>query len=822
MAKRGRPKKKKNSSQNEIVNFDPQLTLKAFGISFLIMSLLMLVIYFVSTDQENIFYQIINKQFGLSTLIFSPFLFVLGLIFLSINKLKFVNYKTFISLFFLLISFWMLTGEISGELGILVQSFSFKYLTMPGTILLSIIGIFTSFIFATNLNGIKLLEETMLHLENTLISIHNLFKSKAFNKNSYIESTMKDARASSDDKQSFLLKNLFNRNKNSKEKLEEPNSGLNQDVIADSSDENSNSFELSNNFDSSRVEQEKVNNEEEKHNVEKSSKDDFKQYNFLQPPTAPIDELEDMFDYKKEPSRSARIIKKDKTKEVDNDAEISGTDENINVDKNTTQYPEKVWERPDIDIFDNSPNKPPNAGNIQQRAMAIEDTLEAFGIKAKIADVKKGPAVTLYAIDIAIGTSVKKITSLSKDLATRLESPSGDVRMVTPIPGTNLVGIEVPNFSPSSISIRSVIASDDYKNKKGRLLVPVGQNVDGTVLVEDIAKWPHALIAGATGSGKSIFLNSLIASLLYRYSPQELRLLMIDPKFVELTQYNGIPHLLAPVVTDMENKAVSTFAWTVSEMDRRYRLFEKSGVRSLEAYNAKAGFVAEPIIVIVVDELADMMMVAAKEVETYITRLAQKSRATGIHLILATQRPTTNILTGTIKANVPTRIAFRVTSGTDSRVILDQVGAETLIGKGDMLYSPPNDSKLMRIQGVFTQDQEIKDLVQYLKDNNSKPDYNEDIFNQSVSGSAGNSSVSDIGKIGTDAKFNEALEVIVTDQKASASYLQRRLGIGYARAARLIDEMEAAGIVGEPKGSKPRDILVNTIDEGYDKVSGKA
>lgn len=806
MAKRGRPKKK---TSQEIIKLDPQLFLKMFGVGFVISSLLIIAIYFIAREEDNIFYQIINKQFGLSTLVLAPFLFVLGLIFLSINKLKFINFKTFSSLFIALISTWLLTGERSGSLGEMAQSVMINYFTVPGTVLIGLIGFFFSIILAANINGIKLLEDVMLMIENLVLTIHGLFKSKAFNENLI----------QSEHQIKLPIFGIESNNKSKKDKKStviDDTEELDDDEVEED-EEVTKKYDFSNNFESTEIKTE-LDDElaEEEKDIKKNKKDEFKQYNFLHPPTSPIEDDEDIFDFKSKPARSVRSniasaekIPKDAIKPK---PKVEKIDDDIG-------YPTKVWEQPSIDIFDASPNRPPNAGNIQQRAMAIEDTLEAFGIKAKIADVKKGPAVTLYALDVSMGTSVKKITGLSQDLATRLESPSGDVRMVTPIPGTNLVGIEVPNFSPSSISLRSVLTSKDYLDKKGKLLVPIGQNVDGSVMVEDITKWPHSLVAGATGAGKSIFLNSVIASLLYRYSPQELRMLMIDPKFVELTQYNGIPHLLAPVVTDMETKAVSVFAWAVSEMDRRYRLFEKSGVRSLEDYNAQAGFVAEPIIVIVVDELADMMMVAAKEVETYITRLAQKSRATGIHLILATQRPTTNILTGTIKANVPTRIAFRVTSGTDSRVILDQVGAETLIGKGDMLYSPPNDSKLSRIQGVYVQDKEIKDLVKYLKEHSSEPEYNEEIFNQNVGSGGGSSSIGDLDSIGTDAKFNEALEVVINDGKASASYLQRRLGIGYARAARLIDEMEAAGIIGEAKGSKPRDILVDSLEDGLSRIS---
>lgn len=471
-------------------------------------------------------------------------------------------------------------------------------------------------------------------------------------------------------------------------------------------------------------------------------------------------------------------------------------------------FSNKVWEYPSLNLLNDNPNRGADAGNVAERAKMIEHTLNAFGINAKVADTRVGPAVTQYALSVAIGTKSSKIQNISTDLALRIKSPSGSVRIEAPIPGTDLIGIEVPNNSPSLVTLKSVLTSQEFKNHKGRLKVPIGHTVSGRALIYDIAKMPHVLVAGSTGSGKSVMMNAIIASLLYNNSPQECRLIMIDPKFVEFVQYNDIPHLLTPVITDVEQKAVSALAWAVSEMERRYKLFANAGVRNIEGFNAKSGFQAEPYIVILIDELADMMMVASNDVEKYITRIAQKARAVGIHLVLATQRPSVNILTGMIKANIPTRIAFKVSSNTDSRVILDQVGAEVLIGRGDMLFVPPTDAKPQRIQGVFVDDKEIENLVNFLKSQGNGPSYNDDIVNQQVN-------VKDDGYSGssTDEKFAEALEIICSDGKASASHLQRRLGIGYTRAARMIDDMEAMGVIGQARGSKPRDVLITSPDD---------
>ena len=481
----------------------------------------------------------------------------------------------------------------------------------------------------------------------------------------------------------------------------------------------------------------------------------------------------------------------------------------------------RVWEYPPLDLLSNTPNLSANAGDVNERSRMIEHTLDSFGIKAKIARYIVGPSVTQYAISVPTGARANRISALSTDIALRLKSPSGSVRIEAPIPGSDLIGIEVPNYSPASVSLRSVLDTPTMRNNKSKLAIPIGIDVSGTIIVEDISKMPHCLVAGATNSGKSVMLNAIISSLLFRCSPQECRFIMIDPKMVELTQYDGIPHLLAPVVTDYEHKAVSALAWAVSEMERRLEAFKNSGSRNLADYNAKAGFQSEPYIVIVVDEFAELMMVASSDVERYITRITQKARAAGIHLILATQRPSVNVITGTIKANIPTRMAFRVASNTDSRVILDQSGAETLIGRGDMLYIPPISDSPKRVQGVYVMDQEINAIVEFLKSKGGPPEYIPEILEQKV-GTLPSDKKYGGGNDELDSKMIEAINIVFADGKASASHLQRRLKIGYSRAASLVDAMQEAGIVSRQNGSKPREVLLSSPDDAINRLQSNA
>jgi len=388
-----------------------------------------------------------------------------------------------------------------------------------------------------------------------------------------------------------------------------------------------------------------------------------------------------------------------------------------------------------------------------------------------------------------------------------LAAPGGQIRVEAPIPGRSLVGIEVPNHSLEVVPLHKIIESEAMKQAKSKLTIPLGLDVAGNSKVADITKMPHVLIAGQTGSGKSVCVNSWISTLLYRASPQEVRFIMVDPKRVELTPYNGIPHLLTPVIVEPE-KVVSALKWAVSEMEQRYKKFTEVGAKNIEGYNNMAGFQSLPYIVIVIDELAEIMLYSPAEVEDNICRIAQMSRAIGIHLVLATQRPSVNIITGLIKANIPTRIAFAVASMTDSRVILDTPGAEKLLGRGDMLYIPPDLAKPVRIQGCFISDKEIGRLIDFMK-NQSSADYNNEIVAQPVQSPASLSpNIMSIDGEERDAVYSQAIDLIARSGKASASLFQRHLKLGYARAARLLDQLEKAGVVGPGHGAKPRDILI--------------
>jgi len=468
-----------------------------------------------------------------------------------------------------------------------------------------------------------------------------------------------------------------------------------------------------------------------------------------------------------------------------------------------SNHPEgQIWEYPPLTLLNNKPGKEAERGNINKNADIITSTLNSFGVIAQVKEVNPGPAVTQYAIEVAVGTKLNRVTTLANDLAYALAAPHGQIRIEAPIPGRTLVGIEVPNKSLQVVSLVEMLGSAEMKQAKSKLAVPLGLNVSGNPVVFDIAKMPHAIIAGATGSGKSVSINSIICSLLFRASPDEIKFILVDPKRVELTQFNDIPHLLTPVITDPK-KVVSALKWATAEMEKRYKLFSEVGVRNIDGYNEFSGFQAMPYILIVVDELADIMLVSPNEVEEAITRLAQMARAVGIHLLLATQRPSVEVITGLIKANIPTRIAFNVSSGTDSRVILDSVGAEKLLGRGDMLFIPPDQAKPQRIQGTMVSDQEIRELINFLRDQGAKPSYQEEVITKFestvVSGGGG-------GAEELDDLFDEAVQLVMETNKGSASYLQRRLSVGYNRAARILDQLAQAGIVGPPQGQKPREV----------------
>ncbi|WP_050181396.1 DNA translocase FtsK [Domibacillus robiginosus] len=442
--------------------------------------------------------------------------------------------------------------------------------------------------------------------------------------------------------------------------------------------------------------------------------------------------------------------------------------------------------------------------HIQKNAQKLEKTFQSFGVKAKVTQIHLGPAVTKYEVQPDTGVKVSKIVGLTDDLALALAAK--DIRMEAPIPGKSAIGIEVPNAEVAMVSFREVIEAKQHEKKESKLLAALGRDITGEAIAAELNKMPHLLVAGATGSGKSVCINGIITSILMRAKPHEVKMMMIDPKMVELNVYNGVPHLLAPVVTDAK-KASQALKKVVGEMERRYDLFSHTGTRNIEGYN---GHVTKhnnetgekqphlPYIVVIVDELADLMMVASNDVEDSITRLAQMARAAGIHLIIATQRPSVDVITGVIKANIPSRIAFSVSSATDSRTILDMGGAEKLLGRGDMLFYPSGAVKPIRVQGAFLSDEEVEDIVDFVIAQ-QKAQYQEEMIPEDIPETAGKSE---------DELYDDAVQLVAEMQTASVSMLQRRFRIGYSRAARLIDEMEMRGVIGPYEGSKPRTVLV--------------
>jgi len=441
------------------------------------------------------------------------------------------------------------------------------------------------------------------------------------------------------------------------------------------------------------------------------------------------------------------------------------------------------------------------------RKQLLEDALRNFGVGARVVAVYQGPAVTRYELQPDPGVKVSRIANLADDIALNLAAQG--VRIEAPVPGKAVVGIEVPNAAITPVRLKEIAKTGEFQNNSSKLFISIGRDLSGTPIFGDLAKMPHLLIAGTTGSGKSVCINSLITSILLRARPNEVKMLMIDPKMVELSIYSGIAHLLAPVVTDPRRAAVTLKEWVIKEMERRYRLFHDGGVRNIQGYNRKAGEEESlPYILVIVDELADLMMVAATEVETAICRIAQMARATGIHLVIATQRPSVDVITGLIKANIPSRIAFAVATQVDSRVILDGSGAEKLLGRGDMLYNPIGAMKPTRVQGSFVTEKETERIIKFVKDQ-AEPEYLEEIVGIKAL-EIGKGTGTGEGEEGRDSLFGEVAMLIVESGQASTSYIQRKFRIGYNRAARLMDEMEAAGIVTAPEGeNKPRKILAS-------------
>lgn len=506
---------------------------------------------------------------------------------------------------------------------------------------------------------------------------------------------------------------------------------------------------------------------------------------------------------------NADIIVKDFKKKENHAAELEKIKDSV--DKEIAHKPKSTidYKYPEASLLEDNKGMSGNSADFRNAALKgakkLEETLNSFGVEAKVVNVSRGPAVTRYELQPSPGVKVSKIVNLADDISLNLAA-SG-VRIEAPIPGKAAIGIEVPNKEVEAVFLKEVIESKEFKDNSSKLTFSLGKDISGQNMVGDIGKMPHLLVAGATGSGKSVCINSIIVSLLYKASPNEVKLLMIDPKVVELGIYNGIPHLLIPVVTDPK-KAAGALNWAVQEMVNRYKLFADKGVRDIKGYNAiakpDAGEEPLPQIVIIIDELADLMMVAPNDVEDAICRLAQMARAAGMHLVIATQRPSVDVITGVIKANIPSRIAFAVSSQVDSRTILDMAGAEKLLGKGDMLFAPVGEPKPIRVKGTFVSDKEVESVVEFIKAQGAA-EYNENIIEEI--NSEKETQEADPGD--NDELLPQAVELVVESGQASVSLIQRKFKVGYARAARIVDQMEARGIVGGFEGSKPRQVLIS-------------
>jgi DNA segregation ATPase FtsK/SpoIIIE, S-DNA-T family len=469
------------------------------------------------------------------------------------------------------------------------------------------------------------------------------------------------------------------------------------------------------------------------------------------------------------------------------------------------------WQFPSIELLNQKQDKA-DAGDVNANAQLIHDTFENFNIEVEMEGANIGPRVTQYTMKPPTGVKLTKITALENNLA--LDLAAQTIRIEAPIPGKRAVGIEVPNVKAATVRVSSIFLSSAWQNAQSPLTIAIGKDISGGPVVTDLDKMPHLLVAGQTGSGKSVMVNTILTSLLYRNTPADLKLILVDPKQVELKPYDDIPHLLTPVITEPE-KCISALKWAVAEMERRYRALADVGKRNIAEYNSFKKEEGMPYIVIVIDELADLMMMAARDVEALIVRIAQKARAVGIHLVLATQRPSVDVITGLIKANIPARIAFKTTSQVDSRTIIDQVGAEKLLGQGDMLMTLADSPKPKRIQGALIADDETNKVIDFIK-MQRPPQYDEEVVSQPVQLNGKGGIVADYGgQDADDDMLKDAVMVVIENRKASTSLLQRRLRIGYGRAARLIETMEDQGIVGAADGSRPREVLVRSIDEVY-------
>lgn len=730
----------------------------------------------------NLFYKLFTFLAGSGNFIF-PFLIVFWGFIYGMKKFEENFSKIFISTFIIAICILVfldgtknldltLIDRISlsmqyldiarsgGVIGSIFGFFLYKLFGSVGTyIILSLIIIGNLYLLAkVNINGLSLIKDNMISLGNGISSSFNKLKEKIKEKSESKENL---------EKSNLDIDNIFENNDS--EKLLETDSKEDDVSIED--------IEIKD------------------YNTDQNTEDDTSYDLEENLQTDPL--LEDKKREVKTKNKRSLKTKED----IKDNLEFNKTIENINNSDVKNEY-----SFPPLDLLMESSSSLPKSNNdIVRNGKIIEQTMENFGIDCKIVAIKRGPVITCYEIEPAPGVRLSKIVALNDNLA--LSLASSDIRIEAPIPGKSAVGIEVANKKKESVNIRDIISSSEFKNLQSKLPLALGKDVSGSIIISSIDRMPHLLIAGATGSGKSVCINTIITNILYKSSPEDVKLMLIDPKVVELSVYNGIPHLLIPVVTDPK-KASFALNWAVSEMEKRYKQFSENSVRDIKSYNnkVKRGEIEAnkmPQILIIIDELADLMMVAKNEVEDYITRLAQMARAAGIHLIIATQRPSVDVITGTIKANIPSRIAFAVSSSVDSRTILDASGAEKLLGKGDMLFYPGYLSKPIRVQGAFISDEEVERVVSYVVENSDYDKKTEDKIKSEIIEKR-----NDL-EDPKDPLFEEALRNILLNEQASISFLQRKLKVGYSRAARIVDQMEESGILGPHEGSKPRKILMS-------------
>lgn len=498
--------------------------------------------------------------------------------------------------------------------------------------------------------------------------------------------------------------------------------------------------------------------------------------------------------------------KQPEPEDIDDDDDSSSTED---LKPKSPKYPN--WQFPTTDLLKEPERQTQNKDRYKKDALIIEQTLKSFGIQGKVVQIAIGPTVVRYSLSISVGTKVSKIKNLGNDLALALASQNSSVRIEAPIPGTSYIGVEIPNPTPNYVYAKDMVKKLKSEENLYELPLLLGKDITGRTIIKDLSKIPHLLIAGATGTGKSVGVNSIITGLLYTKSPDEVKMIMVDPKMVELSLYNGLPHLLNPVITDMELVS-NALQWCIEEMNKRYRILRQAKVKKITEYQKKLEPSAMPYILVVIDEMADLMITVGADVESKIQRLAQMGRAVGIHLILATQRPTVEVITGLIKANVPGRIAYAVATAMESRIILDQTGAETLLGNGDMLYKDNTTPKSIRLQGTLTDTKDTESILKYIKDQVSEEDleYSEDLTTAIEEGPKSGPGEGDMER---DDEFEDALKLVISADKASASYLQRKLRIGYNKAARIMDQLHKAGAIGPQQGSKARDVLVSTPEQ---------